>query len=252
MSSAGRLARAVAAVTVAVAVAVAVITIATAGRAGADTSLAELTDAAFALQAAGDSTGAQAVVDQMPAGQARRVAAVMGDVAQALGFPLTDRVPAGIVGDSVIVILGFGLLDDGAIRPILAERLGKGLDVATAYPQMPVLVSGGNPRGGRTEAEAMREWLVDRGLPGERIHLESASVSTAGNAIHTAAMIGSGLGSGAVLVTSSDHLRRSVADFLAAGVTLQSVLAADGSAHPPPPPAELAAIYADARAVAGI
>lgn len=252
MSATGRLARAIAAVTLAFAVAVAVIAITTAKRAGAEPSSAELTDTAFALLAAGDSAGAQALVDRMPAGQARRVAAVMGDVAQALSFPLTDRVPAGIATDAVIVILGFGLLDDGGIRPVLTERLGKGLGVATAYPHMPVVVSGGNPRGGRTEAEAMREWLVDRGLPGERIHLETASVSTAGNAIHTAAMIRGGLGSGAVLVTSSDHLRRSVADFLAAGVTLQSVLAADGDVQPPPPPYELAAIYADARAVACI
>ena len=99
----------------------------------------------------------------------------------------------------------------------------------------------------------MSDWLIEHGLEPPRIHLESASMSTAGNALRTAELMNSaGLGSGAVLVTSSNHLRRSVADFLTAGVTLQAVLAADGAAHGPPDPDELAAIYTDARAVAGI
>lgn len=219
----------------------------------AEPSVAALTDNAFALQAAGDSVGAQAAVDKLPAEHARRAAAVMGDVAQALSFPLTDRVPTGIAPDSVIVVLGFGLLDDGGLRPILVERLYKGLAVADAYPQMPVIVSGGNPRAGRTEADAMATWLIEHGLPAERIHRESTSVSTATNALRTAELITAGaMGSGAVLVTSSNHLRRSVANFLTAGVTLHAVLAADGAAHGPPSDVELAAIYADARSVAGI
>jgi vancomycin permeability regulator SanA len=227
--------------------------LAAAPTAHAESTIAALTDEAFALQAAGDSIGAQAAVDQLPVEHARRTAAVMGDVAQALSFPLTDRVPVGIAPGSVVVVLGFGLLDDGGLRPILVERLEKGLAVAAAYPHMPVVVSGGNPRGGRTEAEAMAAWLIDRGLDPLRIHQESTSVSTATNALQTAELLRiAGLGSGAVLVTSSNHLRRSVADFLTAGITLQAVLAADGAAHGPPSPQELSGIYADARSVAGI
>ena len=222
--------------------------------AAAETSVSALTDAAFAHQIAGDSVAAQAAVDQLPVAHAREVAAVMSDVDQALNFPVTDQVPAGIAPDSVIVILGYGLLDDGGLRPPLTQRLYKGIDVASAYPQMPVLVTGGNPRGGRTEAAAMRDWLVDHGLSAERIHLEADSMSTVGNALNSAALIRSrGLGSGAVLVTSSDHLRRGVADFLTAGIPLWAVLASDGADHNGPiAPAEIAAIYADARAVAGI
>lgn len=227
---------------------------AAAPNAAAETSVAALTDAAFAHQIAGDSAAAQAAVDQLPAEHAREVAAVMSDVDQALNFPVTDQVPVGVAPDSVIVILGFGLLDDGGLRPILTQRLHKGLDVAAAYPHMPVLVSGGNPRGGRTEAAAMRDWLVENGLPVERVHLEADSMSTVGNALNSAALIRSrDLGSGAVLVTSSDHLRRSVADFLTAGIPLWAVLASDGAAHNGPIlPSEIAAIYADARAVAGV
>lgn len=212
-----------------------------------------LTNTAFDRQASGDTAGAQAALDQLPVGTAQRVTAVMNDVNQALNFPLTDQVPAGIAPGSVIVILGFGLQPDGGMRPILVERLRKGLAVAQAYPAMPVVVSGGAPRAGRTEAAAMRDWLIGNGLPPARIHLEDRSVSTVTNATNTAALIrGKGMGPGAVLVSSANHLRRSVADFLSAGITLQAVVASDASTQSAPDPAEVRAIFSDARSVAGV
>lgn len=222
--------------------------------AAAPTSEAALVNTAFDRQLAGDTAGAQSALDALPAGKARKVSAVMTDVEQALDFPLTDQVPVGIAPGSVIVILGFGLQPDGAMRPILVERLRKGLAVAQAYPAMPVVVSGGAPRAGRTEAAAMRDWLTTNGLPATRIHLEDRSVSTVTNATNTAGLIrGAGMGPGAVLVTSSNHLRRSVADFLTAGVTLHAVVASDAAAQSARPgPEELRAITADARSVAGI
>jgi len=220
------------------------------GTAGA--TPAALTDVAFARMAAGDRSGAQAAIDALPEQQAARVVAVIANVDAAVSFPLTAQVPTGIAPGAAVVILGFGLQPDGSLREGLVDRLRQGLAVAVEYPAMPVVVSGGNPRAGRTEAAAMREWLISNGLPAERILSEDASASTVGNAVNTAALLRrSGIGAGAVLVTSADHLRRAVADFLVAGVTLQAVLAAPG-AERVPGPAELAAIYADARAVAGI
>ncbi|KXO98414.1 hypothetical protein AXK58_25410 [Tsukamurella tyrosinosolvens] len=213
----------------------------------------ELLDAAFERQAAGDRAGAQNALDRLPAAEARRAAAVMSNVDQALTFPLTDQVPGGIAPGSAIVVLGFGLLDDGGVRPILVERLRKGLAVAQKYPAMPVVLSGGAPRAGRTEAAAMRDWLVANGLPAARIHLEDRSGSTATNATNTAALMrGRGMGTAAVLVSSANHLRRSVADFLCAGITLRAVVASDAAVQGPPDGVELRAVYADARTVAGV
>jgi hypothetical protein len=59
-----------------------------------------------------------------------------------------------------IVILGYGLQPNGMMRPILRRRVLTGLAVAQMFPQAPVIVTGGNPQGGRTEADAMRTMLV--------------------------------------------------------------------------------------------
>ncbi|WP_019203033.1 YdcF family protein [Tsukamurella sp. 1534] len=242
--------RSIASLTVAVAAAA---TLAT-GAAGAAPSTASLTDTAFERQAAGDTAGAQAAINQMPTDQAQKVVAVMQNVNQALTFPLTDQVPSGIAPGSAIVILGFGLEDNGGLRPILVERLTKGLAVAQAYPALPVVVTGGAPKAGKTEAAAMKEWLLAQGLPGTRIYTEDRAGSTQANAINTAGLMRqNGFGNGAVLVTSSDHTRRSVADFLVAGITLQAVVASDAKAQSAPMSTSgVQGVYRDARGVAHI
>jgi hypothetical protein len=51
-----------------------------------------------------------------------------------------------------IVILGYGLNDNGTMRDILRLRVLTGLAVAQFFLQSPVIVTGGNLRNGRTEA----------------------------------------------------------------------------------------------------
>lgn len=240
------------AVSLTVAVA-AVISLST-GAAGAAPSTSSLTDDAISRQAAGDTAGAQAAVNQMPVDQAQKVVALMTNVNKALTFPLTDQVPGGVAAGTAIVILGFGLENNGAMRPILVERLTKGLAVAQAYPAFPIIVTGGAPKAGKTEAAAMKEWLLAQGVSGTRIYTEEQAGSTQGNAINTAALMRqNGFGNGAVLVTSADHTRRSVADFLVAGITLQAVVASDAKIQSAPMSASgVAGVYRDARGVAKI
>jgi uncharacterized SAM-binding protein YcdF (DUF218 family) len=224
------------------------------GIAAAAPSNSGLTDQAFAYQSAGNTAAAQAVVNQMSADQAQRVVAVMANVNQALTFPLTDQVPSGIAPGTTIVILGYGLQDDGGMRPVLVERLQKGLAVAQAYPSLPIVVSGGNPKAGITEAAAMKTWLLAQGVSPTRVYTESGAVSTQSNALNTAVLMRqNGMNSGAVLVTSSDHTRRAVADFLVAGITLQAVVASDAKAQSAPLSASgVQFVYNDARGVAGL
>ncbi len=243
--------RSIVSMTAAVAVAA---TLATGTAGAAPASPASLTSQAIDRQAAGDTAGAQAAVNQMPTDQAQKVVALMTNVNKALTFPLTDQVPSGVAAGTAIVILGFGLEDNGAMRPILVERLTKGLAVAQAYPAFPIVVTGGAPKSGKTEAAAMKEWLLAQGVSGTRIYTEEKAGSTQGNAINTAVLMRqNGFGNGAVLVTSADHTRRSVADFLVAGVTLQAVVASDAKIQSGPMSASgVAGVYRDARGVAGI
>ncbi|WP_063014957.1 YdcF family protein [Nocardia kruczakiae] len=163
-----------------------------------------LTAVAFPTAAAADPlTDAAGVIEQL----------------RAVGDPLPP-LPAPHGPTTAIVVLGYGLLPDGGMRPELIARLQAALVQAMVSPASPIIVTGGNPRGGTTEADAMAGWLVGHGLAPERIHTESRASDTVENAVNSAEMMHA-LGAGdAVVVTSADHMPRAVADFVDAGVAV--------------------------------
>jgi uncharacterized SAM-binding protein YcdF (DUF218 family) len=112
-----------------------------------------------------------------------------------------------------IVILGAGLFPDGGIRPVLEERLRTGLRLAREYPTARVVVSGGLPQNGRTEARAMGDWLRGAGIAPWRIVEEGYSASTVQNAQNTDRIFRDRGTTGAVVVTSDSHLARAVLNF---------------------------------------
>lgn len=112
-----------------------------------------------------------------------------------------------------IVVLGAGLLPDGAIRPVLESRLNAALRLARRYPLTPIVVSGGVPQSGVTEARAMNDWLVARGVFPFRITQEDTSRSTVENAANTNRILAARGATGIVVVTSPDHLHRAMIDF---------------------------------------
>src|SRR5215207_5416438 len=96
------------------------------------------------------------------------VAAAVGGFSPAV----SQAQPATAVKDfskPAIVILGYGLNPDGTMRPILRTRVLTGLVVAQFFPQSPIIVTGGNPKNGNTEAGEMRKMLTMLGFPGQRI-----------------------------------------------------------------------------------
>ncbi|WP_459546056.1 YdcF family protein [Nocardia sp. X0981] len=127
--------------------------------------------------------------------------------------------------ETAIVILGYGLLPDGSMRPELTDRLRAGYVQALLAPQSPVIVTGGNPRNGRTEAAAMSDWLLRHGLPAQRVHQEATAGNTVENAERSAALIHSLGARDAVVVTSENHIARATRIFLAAGVPVTATLA---------------------------
>jgi uncharacterized SAM-binding protein YcdF (DUF218 family) len=117
-------------------------------------------------------------------------------------------------------VLGYGLLPDGAMRPELIERLQAGYVQAFLASSSPVILTGGNPHNGVTEARAMGDWLVVHGIPAHRIHLEEGARSTVENAHNSATIIREIGVRDAVVVTSADHMVRAVRTFIEAGVTV--------------------------------
>ena len=112
-----------------------------------------------------------------------------------------------------IVILGAGLYPDGGIRPVLEERLRTGLRLANAYPTTRIIVTGGVPQNGRTEAQAMADWLRGAGVAPWRITEENRSNSTVQNAQFTDRIFRDRGTTGAVIVSTEDHVKRAVLNF---------------------------------------
>lgn len=84
----------------------------------------------------------------------------------------------------IVVVLGNRLNDDGSITKIQEERLKLALEIEEQYKPYCYILSGGpaNPIPNKTEALAMYEYLVTKGIAKERLILEDKSHSTVENA----------------------------------------------------------------------
>ncbi len=120
----------------------------------------------------------------------------------------------------VIVVLGSGLRRDGSPGDALRRR---SIWAAQAYADgyaPRVICTGGQSEGQRrSEAEACRELLLDRGVPDSAIFLESQSRSTEENALYTAQIMAAQGFRDAVLITDSFHMLRADWLFDMAGIT---------------------------------
>lgn len=96
---------------------------------------------------------------------------------------------------TLIVILGYTLSQNCSIQPILQSRLDKGLSIYE--PQDTILVCGNMPAKclvptrceTMSEAEAMKKYLAQNGIPEGSIIKEEKSTTTFGNAFYGAEFI---------------------------------------------------------------
>ncbi|HYR17326.1 MAG TPA: YdcF family protein [Mycobacterium sp.] len=147
------------------------------------------------------------------------VAAVVGGFSPAV----SQAEPAAAVRDfskPAIVILGYGLNPDGTMRTILRRRVLTGLTVTQFFPQSPIIVTGGNPQNGKTEAGQMAAMLQLLGLPANRIIVEDKANSTVQNARFSVPLAKQAGTSGIILVTSTTHQGRADGDFADTGGNL--------------------------------
>jgi vancomycin permeability regulator SanA len=115
--------------------------------------------------------------------------------------------------DHAIVILGYALADDGSMREPLIERLKTGLAIAKQNPNSKIIVTGGVPKQGITEADAMSKWLIEQGIEKDRIILESKSTDTVENALFSTKKFENEGIKDVTLVTSASHMRRALTVF---------------------------------------
>ena len=110
-----------------------------------------------------------------------------------------------------IVIHGCSLIDGVRISRLLSDRVDKAIELFRRSRGQAYLIPSGG-RGGderRTEAEAMREYLLEKGIPDERILIEDQSTTTEENLRNSWEIIRRREGRRRVaLVTSNYHVYR--------------------------------------------
>ena len=106
----------------------------------------------------------------------------------------------------IVIILGNRLNDDGSISKIQEDRLLLALEIEEKFNPDYYILSGGlaNPAAKRTEADAMYEYLVAKGLDEKKLIKEGKSLSTVENALYSVP-IAEKLGAKTIMVCSSAY-----------------------------------------------
>lgn len=112
-----------------------------------------------------------------------------------------------------VIIHGAGLLEGNKVSKLLSDRIDKAILVYSTDPSPTILVPSGGQGGDETvsEAEAMAEYLRDKGIPESDILLEDKSKTTLENLENCKALIDAREGRKyTALVTSNYHVYRAL------------------------------------------
>ncbi len=118
---------------------------------------------------------------------------------------------AEMSGYNAIIVLGAQVLPDGTPNVQLSWRLDKALEAWKAHPA-PIVVCGAQGHDEPLpEAEAMRKYLADRGVPEDEILMDSASFNTKQNLKNAKELLSTREVSRPLIVTSDYHVPRAMA-----------------------------------------
>lgn len=107
-----------------------------------------------------------------------------------------------------LIILGAGIKGE-EVSLSLKERLDKGIQYLSWYPGTEVVVSGGQGPGEKIpEAEAMKRYLVGKGIESKRILMEDKSTSTMENFKFSKALLPDKNNLKIMIVTNDFHMLR--------------------------------------------
>ena len=110
----------------------------------------------------------------------------------------------------VLVVLGNRMNDDGTMTGLSVKRLNAAMRFAVAFGVDKIIFSGGvaNKKANRSEAAAMREYLVDNGVAEDKLICEDQSTTTEENAKYSVP-IAAKLGATEItVITSNEHMSR--------------------------------------------
>lgn len=109
------------------------------------------------------------------------------------GFSARRSLPDDLPQDDslCIVVFGYGLNQNGSMKPELFDRLNVALQAALQYPNAYIALTGGETAGvkGISEAAVMAIWLMNNDISEDRLILEKKSLSTTENAENVCALL---------------------------------------------------------------
>jgi len=110
-----------------------------------------------------------------------------------------------------IIVLGARVWPDGRMSNTLIYRCVRALEIHRMYPGAVLILSGGQGRDEpRSEAQAMAEYMRNRGVPENSILLEDKSRSTAENLRFSMEIMANRGFETAIIVTSDYHAERAL------------------------------------------
>lgn len=126
-----------------------------------------------------------------------------------------------------LIILGYKC-DGNTIHPLLLERLQTALRLIRLHHYKKIIVTGGKVgTSSKTEAEIMRDFLIDRGIPSRNIVLESEARDTIENLANCKRIFEQEALRDCLIVSNSFHIRR--IQFIARAVGLKPAFYAERS-----------------------
>jgi vancomycin permeability regulator SanA len=117
-----------------------------------------------------------------------------------------------------VVVFGNTVNPDGTLSNRLKSRLEKGLELYNAGYAKIIIVSGALGKEGYDEAEVMRAYLIDNGVPANAIIQDSQGVNTHATARNTKQILDAHCMRSAILVSQYFHIPRAELAFKQAGI----------------------------------
>lgn len=151
---------------------------------------------------------------EMDEEQANQYMELVDSIEQIKETEFNSEVPDTLPEENhTFITLGYALSDEGEMEETLIERLNVTLEAAEAYPNSHLIVTGGVPKSGNTEAELMAEWLVENGIDEERITQDPLATDTVENALFSMEIVQNEGFEDITLITSASHMRRALVTF---------------------------------------
>lgn len=115
--------------------------------------------------------------------------------------------PELLPSNSTIIVLGASVYSDGQLSPILKDRIDAGVELFQANKANQFLLSGDHKTDDYNEVDAMSNYLIEKGIPKDKIILDHAGYDTYDSMYRSSAIFEI---SDAIVVTQEFHLPRTL------------------------------------------